>query len=107
MAVFKFGIRPALYTAESENDMLKISKTRQTDAAVEYKLDGSLSGVWVDELRRICDAAFASDLSLVLDLSNLRFVDSEGAALLQRLSERHVTQLNSSAFVRAHVQGGM
>jgi ABC-type transporter Mla MlaB component len=87
--------------------MLKISEIRQNESQVEYRLDGSLSGPWVEELRRLCALALAQNCTLVLNLRNLRFVDKDGAALLRELAAQHVSQLNSSAFVRAHVQGGM
>lgn len=87
--------------------MLKITPTSQTETRVEYQLDGSLSGPWVKELQGVCEADLARGMTVALNLSNLHFIDQAGAALLKRLATQHVSQLNCSAFVRAHVQGGM
>ena len=79
--------------------MLKISIISDSDQAITYHVEGRLVGPWVDELRRLGDEAFAQKKSLTLDLEGVRFADHNGIALLQELSQRHVSQLNCSQFL--------
>ena len=79
--------------------MLKISIISDSDQVIAYHLEGRLVGPWVDELRRLGDAAFAQKKTLTLDLEGVRFADHSGIALLQELSQRHVSQLNCSQFL--------
>jgi len=79
--------------------VLKISIISDSDQAITYHVEGRLVGPWVDELRRLGDEAFAQKKSLTLDLEGVRFADHNGIALLQELSQRHVSQLNCSQFL--------
>lgn len=79
--------------------MLKISIINDSDQAIGYHLEGRLVGPWVDELRRLGDEAFAQKKTLTLDLEGVRFADHNGVALLQKLSQRQVSQLNCSQFL--------
>jgi ABC-type transporter Mla MlaB component len=56
-------------------------------------------GAWVEELRQQSQTVFSQAKSLTLDLEKLRFVDSQGAALLRELSRKNVAQLNCSPFI--------
>ena len=79
--------------------MLKISIISDSDQVITYHVEGRLAGPWVDELRRLGYEAFAQKKSLTLDLEGVRFADHNGIALLQELSQRHVSQLNCSQFL--------
>ena len=79
--------------------MLKISIISDSDQVITYHIEGRLVGPWVDELRRLGHEAFAQKKSLTLDLEGVRFADHNGIALLQELSQRHVSQLNCSQFL--------
>jgi ABC-type transporter Mla MlaB component len=54
---------------------------------VTLKLEGELSGLWVDELRRLWNDVRNGEMarSLAVDLSDVTFVNSEGQALLKRM----------------------
>ena len=79
--------------------MLKISIVGDSDEAIEFHLEGKLVGPWVDELRRLGDQALSHNKLVTLDLKDVRFVDSQGVALLRDLSRRRVSQLNCSQFL--------
>jgi len=86
--------------------MLRISIITDFDKTTRFLLEGSLTGPWVGELRRLCQKAMEESKAVVLDLERLRYVDLEGVVLLRELSEKRVAQLNSSAFVRQQLLEG-
>ena len=85
--------------------MLKISVTSQSSEATSFQLEGKLVGPWVDELRRLSDAALARSEAVSLDLEKVWFVDSQGIALLRDLAKQKVAQLNCSQFISQQLGG--
>jgi ABC-type transporter Mla MlaB component len=79
--------------------VLRISVTNESEKAIQLRVEGSLVGAWVNELRLQTEAAFSQAKTLTLDLEKLWFVDSHGAALLRDLARQNVAQLNCSAFI--------
>jgi anti-anti-sigma regulatory factor len=63
--------------------MLKISSEETTDG-LAIKLAGRLAGAWVDELERVWyeRASKAAGRQVIVDLSEVTFVDAEGKKLL-------------------------
>ena len=66
--------------------MLKVSTKIRFDTLV-FILEGSLSGLWVQEVDRVCRLAVVNDqcARVELDLSGVTFVSPEGKQLLERL----------------------
>lgn len=79
--------------------MLKISVTDESSGATNFLLEGKLVGPWVEELRRLSEAALARSKALKLDLEKVWFVDSHGIALLRDLAKKQVSQINCSQFI--------
>jgi ABC-type transporter Mla MlaB component len=79
--------------------VLKISVTNESGGATNFLLEGKLVGPWVEELRRLSEAALATSKALNLDLEKLWFVDSQGIALLLDLAKKQVSQSNCSQFI--------
>lgn len=79
--------------------MLKISVMSQSDEATSFQLEGKLVGPWVEELRRLSEAALARSEAVSLDLEKVWFVDSQGIALLRDLANQDVAQINCSQFI--------
>ena len=70
------------------------------DGVVVLRLEGNLSGQWVEELRRVTSEPLREPAArLVLDLAEVTFIDADGLALLRELSIRHVILTNGSLFV--------
>ena len=79
--------------------MLKIECETRRDGALTLRLAGEITGPWVDELRRVADAAVAAGAVLTVDLAEVLFVDLAGVAVLSGLADRRVTLVNGSPFV--------
>lgn len=89
--------------------MLRISKDLAASGQdeVTIRLEGEVMGLWVEELRRACEASAPADngdegdeaVRLVLDFADVRFIDADGLTLLRELITRRVVVKNSSLFV--------
>ncbi len=80
--------------------MLKITVVESSRDAVRLRVEGRLTGGWVEELKKTCDLQGLSDgIRLTLDLADVAFVDAAGIELFKELRIRCVTLLNPSSFV--------
>lgn len=70
---------------------------------VLLRLEGQVTGPWVEELRRVCNEVINQNghgaHPLVLDLTNVFFIDADGVALFRYLAAHRVTLTNCSVFV--------
>jgi anti-anti-sigma factor len=85
--------------------MLRISRETTADSkdAVLLRLEGQVTGLWVEEVRRTCDEAIGVNdrggNPLVLDLTDVSFIDTDGVALFRELAARGANLVNGSLFV--------
>jgi anti-anti-sigma regulatory factor len=80
--------------------MLRITRIDTEDRSIVLlRLEGHIRGQWVDELRRACDDVRTDGRQLVLDLSDVLFIDPRGVELFQDLSARAAQFTNCSPFV--------
>ena len=79
--------------------MLRISVSSDSGQAIQFQLEGNLAGPWVEELRKLTDEALTQKKAVSLDLHGVRFVDTQGVALLREFSQRRISQVNCSQFV--------
>jgi len=84
--------------------VLKISVMSESSEAISFQLEGKLVGPWVEELRRLSNAALARSEAVSLDLEKVWFVDSRGIALLRDLAKQKVAQLNCSQFISQQLE---
>jgi anti-anti-sigma regulatory factor len=79
---------------------MKVTVVESSSKAVRLRVEGRLTGRWVEELRRTCDLHAPSDgIRLTLDLADVSFVDAAGIELLKELRIRLVTLLSPSSLV--------
>jgi anti-anti-sigma factor len=83
--------------------MLRISHASATDGRVTLRLEGEISGPWVEELRKECSRALSAEVhdgtELVLDLAGVSSIDAAGLALFRELSTHGVVETNCSPYV--------
>jgi anti-anti-sigma factor len=91
--------------------MLRISQSASENEAGRtcLRLEGQITGPWVEELRRVCTKTLGNNgLStehLVIDLAGVSFLDAAGIALVQELAARRVLFTNCSSFVAEQLRG--
>lgn len=81
--------------------MLRISQAVTSDEeTVLLRLEGQVSGQWVEELRRACSEHQGNGhrSQLALDLAEVSFIDADGVALFRELTARRVRLMNCSPF---------
>lgn len=86
--------------------MLRITPI-QTHRAATLKLEGQLSGPWVEELRQ-CSASMAQHkVAVRISLRHVTFVDGPGRDLLLRMERQGTPLLDCSEFLREllHLDG--
>jgi ABC-type transporter Mla MlaB component len=86
--------------------MLRISKLDGTDATT-LRLEGSLAGVWVVELRKLCETAMAQGETITLDCAGISFSDLEGVALMRELRRQGARLANCSPFLKFQLEEGL
>ena len=97
--------------AQARYDMLRISQAT-TDGPSKpplLRLEGQITGPWVEELRRVCAETVGNNGDggsyLVLDLAGVSYLDADGVALCRELAARRVSFTNSSAFIAEQLKG--
>jgi ABC-type transporter Mla MlaB component len=85
--------------------MLRIT-TEVAEGKPTLKIEGSVTGPWVSELRKAVDSSRVCAERVRLDLSDVRYVDAEGAALLRELLRDHAEIGRRSTFVAELLEGG-
>jgi RNA polymerase sigma-70 factor (ECF subfamily) len=81
--------------------LLRITRLDAGPEATTLRLEGHLTAGEVPELSAACASCLAEGRRLVLDLSELRFLDEAGAAELSAWGGHHVLLQRGSGFVRA------
>jgi len=84
--------------------MLKVSTKIRFDTLV-FILEGSLSGLWVEEVDRVCRMAVVNDqyAKVEIDLSDVTFVSPEGKQLLRRLCASGAAIVSSALLTKSLV----
>jgi len=92
-------------------DMLRISqRAAENEGGATYlRLEGQVTGPWVEELRRVCTETSRnnghSKDHLVIDLAGVSFLDADGVALFHELAARRGLFTNCSSFVAEQLRG--
>jgi anti-anti-sigma regulatory factor len=70
-----------------------------------FVLEGKLVGAWVKELEKHWESALATNPSrtMLVDLADVSFIDSEGRALLARMRQKGVRLLSTGVLINAIV----
>jgi anti-anti-sigma regulatory factor len=82
-----------------DDTVLRISLVEEPYGAVTLRLEGQVRGPWVEALRQSCESLLARGSGLILDLTEVSFIDLDGVALCRCLRARKVSFLHCSPFV--------
>ena len=79
--------------------MLRITAIQVNGSSVTLKLEGKILAQWVPLLVRECEERLEKRERVVVDLSQVTFIDQSGIQMLQRASTLGVSIVNGSAFI--------
>jgi hypothetical protein len=81
--------------------VLRITIQKMSDVVL-LKLEGSVKGPWVDELRKawLASAKTADGQPMSIDLGAVSFIDAKGRDLLLRMQREGVALKGASGFLR-------
>jgi hypothetical protein len=87
--------------------MLRITVVESSKIAVTLRVEGRLTGPWVEELRIACNVhTFPDEVQLSLELADISFADAEGIALLKELRNRGVGLMGTTPFLTEQLKNG-
>jgi anti-anti-sigma regulatory factor len=86
--------------------MLRISKVAQGDSIVTLKLEGRIVFDWVAILYGEILKFVHEGKKVVLDFSEVRYVDELGIRMLRQQEEKNVQIINCPAFIEDLLKGG-
>jgi hypothetical protein len=87
--------------------MLRITVVESSNIAVTLRVEGRITGPWVEELRTACSLHTSpDDVQLSLELADISFADAGGIALLRELRNRGVGLIRTTPFVAEQLKDG-
>ena len=84
--------------------MLKISVIEAAAGPMTLRLDGQITGRWVELMQGMCEVQLKKGLRVSLDLRNISFVDRDGITVLRSLANRQVKFLNALPFIAEQIR---
>jgi ABC-type transporter Mla MlaB component len=87
--------------------MLRITVVESSKIAVTLRVEGRITGPWVEELRTACNVhTFPDEVQLSLELADISFADAAGIALLRELRNRGVGLMRTTPFLAEQLKDG-
>jgi ABC-type transporter Mla MlaB component len=88
--------------------MLRITVVESSTSAVTLRVEGRITGPWVEELRTACNVhTFPDDVQLSLELADISFADTAGIALLREMRGRGVDFIRTTSFLAEQLKDGI
>ena len=86
--------------------MLRVTVVESSRSAIILRVEGRLTGSWVEELRRACDLQTPDEVQLSLELADVSFADASGIVLLKELRSRGVGLIRTTPFMAEQLKAG-
>ena len=80
--------------------MLRVTVVESSKIAVTLRVEGRITGPWVEELRKVCNVHTSpGSVQLSLDLADIAFADTAGVSLLKELRNRGIGLIRTTPFL--------
>lgn len=86
--------------------MFRITKVAESPSLVTMKLEGRIASDWVSLLEKECLRFMEKNRKVVLDFSEVTFVDWRGVEMLQKISVKNVQVINCCPLIEDLLNGG-
>ncbi len=87
--------------------MLRITRIEEGQRRVTLKVEGRIVDEWTALLESECDALVAEGVVLVLDFSEVKYIDLAGIDMLSAVQARGATIVGCSEIIRDLLGGGV
>lgn len=84
--------------------MLRIVEEQEINNSTTLRLDGRITGQWVEVLRASCEQFFQNDRRVTIDLTGVTFADQDGVQLLRQLSRQQIALVSCSPFLQEQIK---
>jgi len=85
--------------------VLRIDKVYENLFTVKLKLEGTLVGEWVSLLKEKILECLENNRKVLLDFSELRFIDEDGMEMLKRMPSEKIKITNCPKFIDELLKG--
>ena len=86
--------------------MLRITKVTESPFLVTMKLEGRITADWVSLLEKECRRTLRGRRELILDFSEVRFVDDRAVAMLGKMSGKKIRVINCCDLIKDLLRRG-
>ena len=87
--------------------MLRITVVESSRITVTLRVEGRITGPWVEELRAACNLhSLPEEVQLSLELADVAFADAAGIELLKELRSRGVGLVRTAPFLAEQLKDG-
>ena len=87
-------------------NVLRITKVAEDSSTVTMKLEGKLASDWVPLLEGECLTCLKEDRKVLLDFSEVTFVDGRGAEMVNKLAGEGIKVVDCCALIKELLEGG-
>ncbi len=86
--------------------MLRITKIAEDSSTVTMKLEGKLASDWVPLLEGECLTCLKENRKVLLDFSEVTFVDGRGAEVVNKLAGEGIKVVDCCELIKELLKGG-
>ncbi len=86
--------------------MLRITKIAENGSSVTLKLEGKVHADWVSLLEQECRTLLSQKKTVLLDFSDVTFMDDRGVEMIRQLPPGNITIINGDAFIEDLIDRG-
>jgi len=86
--------------------VLRITKVAEDSSTVTMKLEGKLASDWVPLLEGECLTCLKGKRKVLLDFSEVNFVDGRGVELLSKLAGEGIKVVDCDELIKELLEGG-
>lgn len=100
---FSRVVRGERVAKDGETNVIRIT-AQQESTVTRLFLEGKLSGPCVEELDKCWQTCPASEMALLVDLTNVSFVDDHGKELLARMHNKGIKLFSRSVMTKCLIE---
>ena len=85
--------------------MLRITEIFESADSVTLKVDGRIASEWITLLEQECLKWLQAKREVLLDFSEVKFIEHSGVAMLKRIASPNLRLVNCSALIAELLNG--